>query len=213
MKESSHSLIGDQAKLSAPVLDPGEDHSHKQQKGNRRLIDEQRHENVDGHLLLKWTALAPGDVVTLQVTTGVFTGAVESKACDGLIVWMRDDLNERRLFHFHDCQSLWLMKSSSTESWKHWLEELRKNCSEEQDAQRSDVATAFHIRMTQLAEQLEREIEYRSGDTHTRRGFGKRLLESELQSNDGGRMTFLVLKEASRLVRENAQAWSTSSWL
>jgi hypothetical protein len=91
-------------------------------------------------------------------------------------------------------------------AWKHELEELRENWSVEQDAQRSDLAMAVHIRLTHLAEQLEREPEYRGGTTHTRGSIGKRHLESMLQSNEGSQMTFLVLKEASRLVRENAQA-------
>jgi len=91
-------------------------------------------------------------------------------------------------------------------TWKQELDELRENWSEEKDAQRTDLARAVHIRMTHLAEQLEREPDYRGGTTHTRVSIGKTLLEPMLQSNEGGYMTTLILKEASRLVRDNSQA-------
>jgi hypothetical protein len=65
---------------------------------------------------------------------------------------------------------------------------------------------AARIRMTHLAEQLERAPEYRGGTTHTRVSIGKTLLEPMLQSNEGGYMTTLIHQEAGRLVRDNAQA-------
>lgn len=52
-----------------------------------------------------------GDVVVLQVQgKGACVGRVESKTSDGLMVWVRDDLNERRLFHFQDCSSFQVLR-------------------------------------------------------------------------------------------------------
>ena len=36
-------------------------------------------------------------------------GTVDQITTDGFIIWFKDDLNVRRLFHFRDCQSLILM--------------------------------------------------------------------------------------------------------
>lgn len=53
------------------------------------------------------TGLDSGDIVLLRISgKGDHIGTVESRTSDGLIIWIKDDLNERRLFHFHDCQSL-----------------------------------------------------------------------------------------------------------
>jgi hypothetical protein len=60
--------------------------------------------------------------------------------------------------------------------------------------------------MTRLADQLEREPEYRGGTTHTRVSIGKTLLGPKLQWNERGYMTTLILQESSRLVRDNAFA-------
>jgi hypothetical protein len=63
------------------------------------------------HPLLIWTSIMPGDVVALRVAGNQdYVGIVESSTNDGLIIWIRDDLNERRLFHFRDCQSVRLLK-------------------------------------------------------------------------------------------------------
>lgn len=37
-------------------------------------------------------------------------GSVETKTSDGLIIWIRDDLNDRRAFHFHDCEAVQLLR-------------------------------------------------------------------------------------------------------
>jgi hypothetical protein len=84
--------------------------------------------------------------------------------------------------------------------------ELQENWTQEQDAQRKDMSRESRIRMTQLADQLEREPEYRRGITHIRVSIAKTLLEPMLQSNEGGYMTTLILQESSRLVRDDAQA-------
>lgn len=59
------------------------------------------------HPLSTWTSLAPGDVVSLRSLGGrEYVGTIESKTRDGLIIWIRDNLNERRLFHFRECNSV-----------------------------------------------------------------------------------------------------------
>jgi hypothetical protein len=68
----------------------------------------QQKEEVEEHPLLTWTHFSPGDVVSFQeARTGQWVvGSVESKTPDELIIWIRDDLNDRRAFHFHDCESV-----------------------------------------------------------------------------------------------------------
>lgn len=73
--------------------------------------EEQHHEGAERHPLVIWTSLGPGDVVSLRgpdIQDGV--GTIESRTSDGLVIWIRDDLNERRLFHFRDCQSVRIIK-------------------------------------------------------------------------------------------------------
>lgn len=65
---------------------------------------------LEKHPLLIWTGLTPGDIVSLRANAQNYVGTVESKTIDGLVIWMRDEINERRLFHFHDCQSVWLLR-------------------------------------------------------------------------------------------------------
>jgi hypothetical protein len=76
-------------------------------QGDPCLEEEQHHEEVEKHPLVIWTSLSPGDVVSLRGhgTEGC-VGTVESRTSDGLIIWIRDGLNERRLFHFRECQSI-----------------------------------------------------------------------------------------------------------
>lgn len=77
------------------------------QQGGQYLLEEQHHEEGEKHPLLIWTGLSPGDVVSLRGhNTQECVGAVESRTSDGLIIWIRDDLNERRMFHFRECQSV-----------------------------------------------------------------------------------------------------------
>lgn len=92
-------------------------------------------------------------------------------------------------------------------AWKQEMEELCENWTEEQDVQRTDLARAVFIRWTYLAEQVERNSEYRGGTTHSRGPIGKTILEPLLQSNEADSYTIKrILGEASRLVRDNAQA-------
>ena len=70
-------------------------------------MEEQHHKEMEKYPLSVWTSLRPGDVVSLRwLGTQDCVGTVESRTSDGLITWIRDDLNERRLFHFHECQAL-----------------------------------------------------------------------------------------------------------
>ena len=67
-------------------------------------------QEVAKHPLLIWTSIKPGVVVSLHLPeTTDYVGTVESSTSDGLIIWTRDSLNERRLFHFRDCKSVRLM--------------------------------------------------------------------------------------------------------
>jgi hypothetical protein len=110
---SSRASSQDPTQLSEPdVVDlPKEPHA-KQQRGLPYLAEGQQQEEVEKHPLLTWTGFSPGDVVSFQeARTGQWVvGSVESKTCDGLIIWIRDDLNDRRAFHFHDCESIQLLK-------------------------------------------------------------------------------------------------------
>lgn len=66
---------------------------------------------TEEHPLLIWTRLSPGDVVSLRWLANLdCVGTVECRTNDGLIIWMRDDLNERKAFHFRECQSIQRMQ-------------------------------------------------------------------------------------------------------
>lgn len=79
-------------------------------------------------------------------------------------------------------------------SWKIELDELRERWSEDQEAQRSDGLRAHYIRITHLAEQLEREPTYRAATSQSRRSIGKALLEPLLRSQEGAVTELLVGK-------------------
>lgn len=97
-------------RAATDVLEPPKGQGVTEPEGVLYLSEEQRHA-VEKHPLLIWTGLTPGDVVSLRVP-GIrdLVGTVETSTSDGLIIWIRDDLNERRLFHFHDCQSVRLLR-------------------------------------------------------------------------------------------------------
>lgn len=57
--------------------------------------------------LFIWNGLRPGDEILVSVDrSSQFTGIVESKTPDGYIIWVRDSLNERRLFDFCEVEYL-----------------------------------------------------------------------------------------------------------
>ena len=65
------------------------------------------YEEADKHPLSIWTSLSSGDVVSIRRHDAHdYVGIVESRTNDGLIIWTRDELNERRMLHFRECQSL-----------------------------------------------------------------------------------------------------------
>lgn len=110
MKDSGSAFAADSAKSSASVGGSPKDLHSKQLEG-RPFLTKPHQEEVYEHPLLIWTALAPGDAVSLHVEgTGDCVGTVESKTSDGLVIWIRCDLNERRLFHFHDCLSVRVLR-------------------------------------------------------------------------------------------------------
>lgn len=90
----------DEIICTAPaVLEPPNDHCSEGREG------------AEKHPLLIWSRLAPGDVVSLRVAgSGDYVGTVEATTNDGLIVWFRDALSERRLFHFRDCLSVRILR-------------------------------------------------------------------------------------------------------
>lgn len=85
-------------------------HFIEHEDNNLYLTGELRSGEVVNHPLMTWTRLALGDLVSLQLPgAGEYVGTVECRTSDGLIIWIRDALNDRRLFHFHDCQSVSLI--------------------------------------------------------------------------------------------------------
>lgn len=75
----------------------------------------QRHgEEEAKHPLLTWIALRPGDAVSLHVPPNhEYIGTVECSTTDGLIIWIRDNLNDRKLFHFYDCKAVRLIQATN----------------------------------------------------------------------------------------------------
>jgi hypothetical protein len=73
----------------------------------RDPADEEHLSEGEKHHLLIWTSLARGDVVSLQGNNAqTYGGIIESKTSDGLIIWIRDELNDRKLVHVRDCRSV-----------------------------------------------------------------------------------------------------------
>lgn len=69
--------------------------------------EDKRSEGAQKHPLVIWASLSPGDVVSLRgLGTRDWVGTIESRADDGLTIWIKDKLNQRRSFHFRECQSV-----------------------------------------------------------------------------------------------------------
>jgi hypothetical protein len=82
-------------------------------EGNSPPLEEHRQEDAEKHPLLIWAGIRPGDVVSLRVPgPRDYVGTVESMTTDGHIIWIRDNLNERRLFHFRDIEFVGLVHHS-----------------------------------------------------------------------------------------------------
>jgi hypothetical protein len=63
------------------------------------------------HPLSLWIRVAPGDrlVITRYGLPNV-VGLLECRSNDGLIIWIRDELNDRKMIHFRDCRSFVLVE-------------------------------------------------------------------------------------------------------
>lgn len=54
--------------------------------------------------------LRPVATVALEIRKGQkLVGIVEAGTADGLIIWIRTEQNERKMVHFHDCDSVQLI--------------------------------------------------------------------------------------------------------
>lgn len=95
---------------------PPEDADRKQELKHLGAVRDHDGKEATQHPLLTWTGLAPGDVVSLKlaITGHSVIGSVESKTSDGLIIWIRDQLNDRKLFHYNDCESVQLLSRRCT---------------------------------------------------------------------------------------------------
>lgn len=79
----------------------------EQENNYQSLGAEQGYDEVEKHPLMIWTGLTRGDLVSLHAPgTGEYVGTVECRTSDGLIIWIRDALNDRRLFHYNDCHAV-----------------------------------------------------------------------------------------------------------
>ena len=64
----------------------------------------------EGRPLQIWTSLSPGNFVSLASSDKQkYVGTVETGTEDGLIIWIRTDLNERKMFHFPEVESVHLI--------------------------------------------------------------------------------------------------------
>lgn len=73
----------------------------------RRNVDDDEGSKISNRSRAAWVGFRPGEIVSLQdaTTRQHIVGAVETKTDDGLIIWIRDDLNDRKAYHFDDCLS------------------------------------------------------------------------------------------------------------
>lgn len=65
------------------------------------------------HPLQIWTSLRPGNIVSIAGSDKQkYVGTVETGTEDGLIIWIRTDLNERKMFHFHEVNTVRVIDNS-----------------------------------------------------------------------------------------------------
>lgn len=65
------------------------------------------------HPLQIWTSLRPGDIVSFAGSDKQkYVGTVEAGTGDGLIIWIRIDLNERKMFHLHEVNTVRVIDNS-----------------------------------------------------------------------------------------------------
>jgi hypothetical protein len=74
--------------------------------------EEHHREEAQKLPLLIWTGLSPGDVVSLRgLGARDWIGTIESRTSDGLVIRIREHLNQRKSFHFRECQSVHVIRS------------------------------------------------------------------------------------------------------
>lgn len=67
----------------------------------------------ENHPLQIWSSLRPGNVVYVAgFDKKKYVGTIETRTEDGLIIWIRTDLNERKMFHFHEINTLRIVDNS-----------------------------------------------------------------------------------------------------
>jgi hypothetical protein len=76
-----------------------------------QLVTGERCQKVDNESEMAWRSLRPGNVVSLEDATARqhVVGSVDARTDDGLIIWIRDGLNDRKAYHFDDCLSVRLL--------------------------------------------------------------------------------------------------------
>lgn len=63
------------------------------------------------HPMSLWTRAAPGDMLVItRAGLPNVAGVIECRTGDGLIMWIRDELNDRQMIHFRDCCSIVLVE-------------------------------------------------------------------------------------------------------
>lgn len=78
---------------------------------------ERRRHDAGKHPLLIWTGLDFGDVVSWRTLGNRHhIGTVEQRTNDGLMIWIRDEINERKLLHFRDCQFVALIAPDNADN-------------------------------------------------------------------------------------------------
>lgn len=90
--------------------------------------------------------------------------------------------------------------------WRQELTELLEESSEERQARQDMADQGAAIRITHLAELVERDPAYRAATSQQRKAAGRRALEPELRIDEGWDTEAIVLEQAGRLVRANAAA-------
>jgi hypothetical protein len=93
----------------------------------------------------------------------------------------------------------------ATPGWKQELEQRLEEWREEREAKKWDERRGIQARITHLASRLEREPKFRAASRNDRNTIGKTILEPWLRTEEMG-LEAIVLREAGRLVRENATA-------
>lgn len=60
-----------------------------------------------------WDSMQPGDLVVLEGADVGSLARVEDRTQDGIMVWVHNEFNERKLVHFEDCAGVRIVNSST----------------------------------------------------------------------------------------------------